>query len=69
VAHRQRGAPPWRGGWNVGIDQLKEPQFLRHGIEQCRGPKLRGLHRVERGHCPRGAEAVRWTRICSMTRS
>src|SRR5438445_2221837 len=54
VPHGQRGASPWRGGRDVGIDQLKEPQFLGHGMEERRCPELSGLYGVERGHCPLG---------------
>ena len=54
VPHGQRGASPWRGGRDVSINQLKEPQFLGHSIEQRRGAELPGLHGVERGHCPLG---------------
>ena len=63
VAHRQRGAPPRRGGRNVGVDQIDESQLLGQGIEQGRGPKLPGLHGAERGMAPWGGSGVRWARM------
>ena len=52
--HGQRGAAPWRGGRDVGLDQRQAPQFLGPGREQRRGPALPGLHGVERGPGPLG---------------
>ncbi len=58
VAHRQRRAPA-RWGWrHMGVDQIDKLQVLHQGIEQGRGPKLPGLHGLQR----RGGPLLRGTR-------
>jgi len=54
-AHRQRGAPPWRGGGNGGLAQRKAPQVWRPGSAPGRGPNLPRLPRVARGPGPAGS--------------
>jgi hypothetical protein len=49
VPHRQRRTPPWRGWWDVGVDQLDESQLLGQRIKQGRRAKLPGLDGAECG--------------------
>jgi hypothetical protein len=65
VAHRPRGAPPRRGGRNVGVQQSDASPVWCQGLAQGRSPTRPGLPgpqrrggRLRRGHSARGTQLL-----------